>query len=791
MSVRVWSESDTLTPRVSKLRKEYYSFNERQYFRNMVMPFTTGKPWDVAWSPLNWAVVPEIYPFMDAFRDSLITCAKKVELPEGFWEMPIILRRAVFFREMMTKNIPIHILEGELIVGGQFNTAPSRCHKKSEHKKWKRKNKRWIKKARLINSLGIGNTGAIPGHLIPDYPRVLKEGFSGIKRDLENRTGGDDLKNECFFKALIECCDTAVEFARRYSEAARQIAESEQDEKRKGELLEIARICEKVPGEPAETFHEALQSLWFTHMLVMASEGYPGPGLSHGRFDQYMYPYYKRDMEEGIVDRDTAKELLSCYWIKHNYAYDYQGLVGSNQGINSGFGQLMTIGGLDERGEDASNELTLVILEVIEEMNMLEPKPNIRLHAKTPDDLLNRICEMIAKAQGAPFLLNFDENSIKGLRWQGLPEDRLWDYAPVGCLENTLQGDDRSGTVDVNVNLAKAMDLTFNRGRDPISGKRIGPRTKAPQKMRTYEDFKEAFEIQLKSMIDYVLDISDLADGIRAEFEPTPYLSAIVGGCAEKALDITAGGARHSYITVEGIAFATAADSLSAIKKTVFEDGRVSISELSEAVANDYEGHEVIRQTMLNKAPKYGNDDDFADSIAEYLNKTWTEYVWQKRTPVTKRRYRAGYLSWNYWISYAPTTAATPDGRRKGTHLSNGICPVDGASSKGPTAVSLSVGKVGLETAPNGASHTISLSPALLRDPEHIEKLKAFLRGYCEVGGTALQINVLDPEVLKEAQAKPEEYRNLLVRVTGYNAYFTMLGKEMQNEIIARESHNL
>ncbi|GAG18027.1 unnamed protein product, partial [marine sediment metagenome] len=258
------------------------------------------------------------------------------------------------------------------------------------------------------------------------------------------------------------CCEAASALADRYAEEAERLAERETDGKRRAELIETARICRKVPREPAETFHEALQALWFSHMLVMVAESYPGPGLSPGRIDQYLYPYYQGDLAAGRLDREKARELLQCYWLKHNYAYDYQGRVGTNQGINSGFGQLITLGGTGRDGGDASNDLTWLMLDVIEDMNLLEPKPNVRLHEKTPEDLLRRVAGLIARAQGSPFLLNFDEASIRGLKWQGLPADLLWDYAPVGCLENTLQGCDRSGTVDVNLNIAKAIELTVN-----------------------------------------------------------------------------------------------------------------------------------------------------------------------------------------------------------------------------------------------------------------------------------------------------------------------------------------
>jgi len=790
-AAELWNPSEVLSDRVARLRQEYFDIADRDHFRNEMIPYTTGTDWDVMWSPCEWGVVPDLLPFHKAFLETLPLTADKVELPDGFWERSKEVRAAMFFREVISRHLPVQILEGELIVGGQFNVAMSRALNKSEARRWSKKTARWLKEMEFVNNHGMGNAGATPGHLIPDYPRAVRGGLKGLVEYFEGlQKDTTDEKHRDFLEALIITCKGARELAARYAVEARRLADECGEESRAAELLEVARICDKVPWEPAETFHEALQSLWFIHMLVMVQESYPGPGISPGRIDQYLYPYYAADIDEGRLTREEARELLECFWVKPNYAYDFIYRVGRNQGITSGYGQLVTIGGHGPGGEDLSNDLTWLILDIIEDMNLLEPKPNVRLHAGTPDDLLRRVAGIISKAQGAPFLLNFDEASIRALRWQGLPEEDLWDYAPVGCLENTLQGNDRSGTVDVNINLAKTVEMTLFDGKDLETGDRLGPRTGDPRGFKSWDHFKAAFETQLKAQLERFIDFYELADAIRSEFEPTPYLSALVGGCAESGRDVTNAGPVHNYVTVEGVAFATASDSLAAIKKLVFEDGAVSMGELVDALEKNFEGDERLRQILLNKAPKFGNDDDYADETARYLSRFWTEEVFRHETP-NGRRYRGGYLSWNYWIAYAPLTAATPDGRKRGTFLSNGMCPVAGNDVKGPTAVALSISKLGLESAPNGDSHTISFSPALVRGEEHSEKLASYLRAYGERGGTALQVNVLDPETLRMAQANPDEYRNLLVRVTGYNAYFVMLGREIQDEIIARHSHDL
>jgi formate C-acetyltransferase len=730
--------------------------------------------------------------FLQGARSYLRAAARPVELPQGFWDEPLVVRQALFFQEVLWRYLPVQILEGELIVGSHFSTALSRCLKKDEAKARDSEEKSFLKQVQLLNSLGVGNCGAVPGHFVPNYRKVLRIGWKGIQDEAMPAAAeqGRTLDQRNLARAIVICAGAVHLLMERYAGEAERLAEAQSDSPRRNELREIARICHKVPWLPPETFPEALQSLWMTHMLVMAAESYPGPGVSPGRIDQYLYPYYKRDLDESRLTREQAKEWLQCFWIKHNYAYDYQGWSGTNQGINSSFGQLITLAGMDAKGNDASNDLTYLMLEVIEEMNLLEPKPNIRIHAGSSDRLLERIVDMIAHAQGSPFLINFDENSIAGLRWEGLPEEELWDYTPVGCLENTLAGCDRSGTVDVNLNLAKAVELALNDGRDMASGRQVGPRTGDPRAFASFQQFFDAFKTQLRYLLEWIIRVNNIADAGRGRWEPVPYNSALVDGCLENGKDSNAGGARHNFLTVEGIALATAVDSLAAVKKLVLEERQITMEQLLEAIRLNFEGRESIRQMLLNKAPKYGNDESYADDIARETSRFWSEEAFRHNSP-TGKRYRGGYLSWNYWVAYAPSTAATPDGRRRGQFLSNAVCPVNGADRRGPTAVIKSVGKLDLMTVPNGASHTMSFSPALLREPEQREKMVALLRAYGKVGGTCVQVNVIDANTLREAQKHPQEYGNLLVRVTGYNAYFVGLGKEIQDEIITRESHQL
>jgi formate C-acetyltransferase len=559
-------------------------------------------------------------------------------------------------------------------------------------------------------------------------------------------------------------------------------------------------------------------------MLVMSDENYPGPGDSFGRLDQYLYPLWEKSIGDGM-DPEFGKEILKCFWLHCNTAYDGMIRTGGNQGITAGYGQLFTISGMGANGKDMSNELTYILLDVIDEMSpILEPKPNVRLHRGSPDRLLDRVVEMIASSQGSPFLLNFDERSMAGMMLQAkksgvthlIHEKNVFDYAPVGCLENTMVGNDRSGTVDANLNLLKAVELALTGGydlipfTDPMTGKtdpvtRWGADTGDATSFQTWEQFWESYTIQTQYIIHRIVNTYEQSESIRAQYAPTPYVSCLVRGCVQKGLDITEGGAELGYVTIEAVTYATTVDSLLAVKYLVFDQKACTMAELIQALKDNWVGHEVLQARALHKAPKYGRDDDAADALAHQVMELWAGETWKYKTKSTDRQFRPGMLSWNYWVADSFILSASPDGRPRGKFLSNALCPSNGADINGPTANVNSIGKAlggkaadgrgdweeYLNLLPNGGSHTMTFNPSILRDPEHREKFKAFLKGYIENGGSALQVNLINADLLRDAQSHPENYRHLLVRVTGYNAYFTSIGRELQNEIIARESHQV
>ena len=825
-------EPHGLSPRIRWLRDYYFSGLDRNW-NNEFTCWTTGTSWDVIYDEITYYIVPETYAFFQPFHGSTVQAARPVELKPGFWRMSLPERRAWFIKKVMVDYIPQEILPGDLLAGGRFNILASRCWARDEARARDREinGSDGARKAVIkFHNHGYGNAGATSGHLIPDHARLLELGWQGIYADLDQRYRAMSIPERlgprgAQLRAMMTAATMPRELASRYARLCRELAAGAADSARATELEAMASNLDRVPWQPPQTFWEAVQALWINHMLVMSDENYPGPGVSFGRIDQYLLPFWQRSIAAGM-ERELGKEILRCFWIHANTAYDAMIKVGGNQGITAGFGQLFNLSGVGAEGADMTNELTYAILEVIDEMSpILEPKPNVRLHRNSPDELLDKVVEMVASSQGAPFLLNFDERSMAGMLREAkragvahlINADNVHDYASVGCLENTMVGNDRSGTVDNNLNLLKAVELAIADGKDliaavdPITGApdpivQDGPKSGDSSKFEAWEQFWSAYAEQTRYIVRKCVDLYERSERVRAAYCPTPYLSCLVRGCAESGRDVTEGGAELSFTTIEAVTFATTVDSLLAIKYLVFDEERCTMAELRKALEDNWEGHELLQAWARNKAPKYGRDDDTADELARQVMELWTEETWKHRTVATNRQFRPGMLSWNYWVGDGYVMAASADGRAKGQFLSNAICPSNGADINGPTANANSVGKAlggkgdgngqpgdwqGYNNSlPNGASHTITFNPSMLRDPEHRNKFKSFLRGYAENGGTALQVNMVDAEMLREAQAHPQDYRHLLVRVTGYNAYFASIGRELQDEIIARESHN-
>jgi pyruvate-formate lyase len=822
-------EPKGLSERIAWLRDYYFKGCKRSW-NNEYTAWSTGTPWDLQYQEMTYYIVPEVYMLLDTLGGGYHQAARNIPLKDDFWSLSLVERNAWFLKEVMLNHVPQEILPGDLIAGGRFNVINSTCFTKEERKAYDKKvvGKNGARaQMKWFHDHGYGNAGATSGHLVPGYEHVLKKGWKGIHAELkaiydafspEDQKGprGDQLR------AMLTSATLAGELAGKYGQVCKNLGREESVADRREELLQMAANLERVPWEPPETFWEAVQALWLTHMLIMSDENYPGPGVSFGRIDQYLLPFWEYSRSQGM-DREFAKEILKCFWFHCNTAYDAM-IRNGNQGITAGFGQLITLSGVGPNGRDMTNDLTYMFMEVIDEMTpILEPKPNVRLHRNSPEPLLDKVISMISDSQGAPFLINFDERSMAGMMLEAekaglshlINADNVHEYAPVGCLENTMVGNDRSGTVDINLNLLKAVELALTGGKDlvafvdPMKGKpekikQAGPATGDAQLFKSFDEFWQAYARQTAYIVKKCADVYEASEAVRAEYLPTPYLSCLVKGCAKKGLDITRGGAEINLTTLEAVTFATTVDSLLAIKYLAFDKKACSMAELVQALKDNWKGHTKLQAMAKNKAPKYGRDDNEADALAKQVMDLWCGEAWKYKTRSTGRQFRPGMLSWNYWAGDGFVMAASADGRRKGQFLSNAICPSNGADIKGPTSNANSVGKVlggkapdgdgdwldYFNCLPNGASHTMTFNPSMIKDPEHRQKFKAFLKGYIENGGTALQVNVLDPAMLKDAQKNPTDYRHLLVRITGYNAYFTTVGKELQNEVINRLSHN-
>ena len=819
-------EPTNLSPRIAWLR-DYFFQGAKRPWKNEFTSWTTGTPWDLQYNEALYYIVPEAFMLLQTMKGSFRLAARPITLHPEFWTWSLAERRAWFNKEAIVSYIPQEMLPGDLIAGARFNMMTSLCLNKREAAEYDRLTigKHGARAhATYFHDHGYGNSGATSGHLIPGHEDALKRGWKGIHTDIEERyqrLSPQEKSGErgAQYRAMLTAAAMPKELAARYAALCRELAAGEPDQTRSGELQQIAANLDRVPWEPAETFWEAIQALWMNHMLIMADENYPGAGTSFGRMDQYLYPYWERSLQEGMT-REFGKEIMKCLWFHCNTVYDAM-INNGPDGITAAFGQLISLAGMDAEGNDASNDLTFAILEVIDEMSpILEPKPNVRLFPPSSEELPDRVVDMISTSQGAPFLLNFDERSMAGLMLQAreagmeglINRGNVWDYAGVGCLENTMVGNDRSGTVDNNLNLLKAVELALTGGKDllpvvePFTGNvrpitQDGPRTGAATAFTTWEQFWDAYTRQTEYIVAKCVENHEKTEYIRSKYFRTPYLSCLVRGCAEKGLDITQGGAEINFTTLNAVTFGPTVDSPLAIKYLVFDKQECTMQELIRALEDNWVGHEVLQAKAKYKAPKYGRNDHDADALAQQVMQTWCSETWKHKTVSTRRQYRPGMLSWNYWISEGAVLAASADGRPKGQHLSNAICPSNGADTQGPTANTNSVGTaIGGKGAdgdwgeyynllPNGASHTITFNPTLLRDPEHRQKFKAFLRAYVENGGTALQINLLDGEMLRDAQKHPQEYRHLLVRITGYNAYFVTVGKELQDEVISRISH--
>lgn len=759
---------------------------------------------------LDNVVTMETTPRVERLREAFLSLTSSASILRARIETgsmkesagePIITRRAKAF-DAVLRGMPANIYPDELIVG-HMSVRP-RCHDITPGVGTAALNERIARsqglKARAL-AAGLSpeevkelDEELVPywkqqgrpskvthyGHNVHNFEKVLKKGFLGIKKDAEerltriDRTDPEDLKKIPFLEGVVLAMGAAADMGKGYAARARELAATEEDAERRSELLEIAEVCDWVPANPARTLREAMQSYYFA-WLTLLWEGWG----SQGRADQYLYPYYEKDIREGRLTREQAQELIDCYIIKLNEA-----------------SQSNTIGvsGLKADGSDATNELSYMLIEGMMHTRLINFFA-VFIHSKTPDDLLIKACELCSLGGGHPQFLNSDVGVAQVLARgdMGGPAVTLADArsaANVGCLELVVPGKDSGYLYIASHNLALAFELVMTNGLRRSDGKRIGAETGDPRQFTSFADMQTAYHEQVAFMrrksqesgIDYEQRLID--------FYPTVYESALIEDCIEEGICREDGGAHYNFNTggVE-VGSSDAGDSLAAVKKLVFDDETVSMADLCDALENNFAGHEDIRKKCL-EVPKFGNDDDYADE-----QKAWVIHQWVSEF-VKLKNLRGGHgcpggSSMAGYVPAGKDVGALPSGRLAQEPLAPAGSPSTGKDLNGPTAVLKSMGKLDNIEVLGGLSLTTRIDPAVFKAKDGVKRLADLLRSFVDQKVFHLQINVTSSDVLKAAQENPEEYRDLTVKVAGYNAFFTHLSKELQDSIIARTEHGL
>ena len=630
-----------------------------------------------------------------------------------------------------------------------------------------------------------------PGHTVAG-DKIYQYGMNDLKVKIEEKIADLDFINdpEAFekeeeLKAMAICADALITFAQRYAEKARLLARSEKDPARRLELEEIADVCENVPAHSPRTLREALQYYWFVHLGVI-TELNTWDAFCPGRLDQHLEPFYSRELADGSLTREKARELLECFWIKFNNqpAPPKVGITLQESGTYTDFANI-NLGGVKADGTDGVNEVTYLLLEVIDEMRLLQPSSNVQVSKKSPDLFIRKAGEVIRKGWGQPSVFNV-EAVIQELLAQGKSLVDARCGGTSGCVESGAFGKE-SYILTGYFNLVKVLEITLNNGVDPQTGKLLGLKTGEPGHFKTFEELLDSFAAQLKHFIDIKIEGNQIIEKLYADYMPAPFISLIIDDCVEKGLNYNAGGARYNTNYIQGVGIGSITDSLSSLKKHLFEDRKYEWSEMIEALRENYAGREAMRQYIMHKTPRYGNDDDAADQIMQKVFKLFHSLV-DGRPTVRGGTYRINMLPTTCHVYFGSVIGATPDGRFAHDPLSEGISPVQGADLKGPTAVIRSAAKMD-HLITGGTLLNIKFSPKVLAGSKGLDNLVALIRSYFRMDGHHIQFNVVDGETLRKAQANPEQYRNLIVRVAGYSDYFNNLSEQLQNEIIARTVH--
>ena len=632
-----------------------------------------------------------------------------------------------------------------------------------------------------------------PGHTTLDG-KFYAKGLEDFKTQITERIDRLDFLHDPRaaarleeLRAMLVACDAVIAFAERHADRAEEMAATEEDAVRRDELERIAAVCRRVPRHAPRNLWEALQMYWFMHLgTIIELNGWDS--MNPGHLDRHLVPFYRADLEKGVLTRESARELIECFWIKFNNhpAPPKVGVTAQESGTYNDFTNI-NLGGVLPDGRDGVNELSYLLLEVMDDLHLLQPQGNIQLSRKNDDRFLKAALGVVRKGYGYPSVFNAD-GVVEQLVRAGKSLQDAREGGTSGCIETGAFGKE-AYILTGYLNLPKILEIALNDGIDPRTGRQIGPATGDPREWESLDDAMAAFTRQLRHFVDVKIEGNQFIERLYAENMPAPFLSVLIDDCIEKGRDYNDGGPRYNTSYIQCVGIGTITDSLSAIETHVFEKGEPSMDALLDALATDFAETETLRLHLANHTPRYGNDDEQADGIMMRVFDTLVKTI--DGRPNTKGgRYHVDMLPTTSHIYFGSVTGATADGRHKGAPLSEGISPVQGADRQGPTAVIRSAARMDhLHT--GGTLLNLKFMPSVLEDDEGLGKLAQLVRTYFRLDGHHVQFNVVGAETLREAQKHPEEHRDLIVRVAGYSDYFCDIGRELQDEIIRRTEHEI
>ena len=630
-----------------------------------------------------------------------------------------------------------------------------------------------------------------PGHTVLD-DKIYTKGMLDFKGDIAESLASLDFEEDPqaqekleALRAMDVACDAVILFAERHAELAENRAAVEEDPRRRAELEKIGEVCRQVPAGAPRDLHEALQYYWFCHLAVI-TELNGWDAFNPGHLDQHVLPFFEKGLAEGSLTRESARELLEAFFVKFNNhpAPPKVGVTAAESGTYTDFANI-NIGGLLQDGSDGSNEISHILLDIVDEMHLLQPSTNVQVSRKTPDALLDHTLRVVRKGYGFPSIFNADTVVEEQIR-QGKSLEDARAGGCSGCVEVGAFGKE-AYILTGYFNLPKVLELTLHNGFDPKTQRQLGPETGEAASFADFDELFNAFERQLRHFVDLKIRGNQIIESLYAREMPAPFLSVLIDDCIAAGRDYNAGGARYNNTFIQAVGIGTITDSLAAIKELVYEKASSGLDELVAILDQDFSEDEPLRQRLLHRTHKYGNDDDYADEIMRRVFQSAFEAI-DGRPTAKGGTYRLEMLPTTCHVYFGSITGATPDGRLDGQPVSEGISPVQGSDRSGPTAVLKSAGKMD-HVKTGGTLLNMKFSPSLLEGQAGIDNLAHLVRSYFKMDGHHVQFNVVNAELLRRAQADPASHRDLIVRVAGYSDYFCDLSPELQEEIIARTEH--